>query len=432
MLSPLILECARPQPDRARLRQFAAAVDDWDAVVSQAEEHGLAPLLHWHLQAEGADVPEAPAHRLRDRFRRNACRNLRFGSELLQLSAILESAGIPVLAFKGPVTAWTLYESPALREMSDVDILVPPADARRAYDLLLSEGCVSNYPGADWRMFDWLSETSLNFGEVPIDLHWASLPRLLRFADAGAGAWMRSRQVPVAGGAVRTLSPEDLLLFLSIHGAKHCWTSLNWLADWSRLAARPEVDWDVVIARARAGRASRTLSLALALIRDLLECPSPVDLPGDPIATALAQQLSRELRSGSGWPHTTGQRIRFAAALAETPAAKALVFWNPLQPTLADDAWLRFPGRCITRITWPGRSASWPSTPPGYFSPACVAFTSVLSVIVMEYTLEGSLALLTLSTMTRLVPPPAARTTLSKVPDAAGGRHAVFIRRDLG
>jgi len=341
--SDLILECARPIPDPARVRQFASAVDDWDAVVSHAEEHGLAPLLHWQLQAAGAGLPDAPAHRLRDRFRRNACRNLRFASELLRLSAILESAGIPVLAFKGPVTAWTLYESPALREMSDVDILVPPADARRAHHLLLSEGCVSNYPGADWRMFDWLSETSLNHGDVPIDLHWASLPRFLRFADAGAGAWMRSRQVPVAGGAVRTFSPEDLLLFLSIHGAKHCWTSLNWLADWARLAARPDIDWDCVLERARAGHASRTLLLSLLLIRDLLGCPSPLQLSSDPVASALAHQVGRGLRTASGWPHTTGQRIRFAAALAETPAAKALVFWNPLQPTLADDAWLRLP-----------------------------------------------------------------------------------------
>jgi hypothetical protein len=343
MLSPLILECARPVPGPGRVRELAAAVNDWDTVLAQAEEHGLAPLLHWHLQAAGAALPEAPARRLRDRFIVNARRNLRFGSELLRLVATLESAGIPVLAFKGPVIAWTLYESPALREMSDVDILVPPADARRACDVLFSAGCVSNYPGADWRMFRWLSEISLSRGGVPIDLHWATLPRFLRFADAGEAAWTRRCEVAVAGGAVHTLSPEDLLLFLAVHGAKHCWTGLNWLADWARLAGRPEIDWDLVVARARASRISRTLSLALALIRGLLACPSPVELPGDSVAIALAQQVSRELCSASGWPHNTAQRIRFATALAESLPAKALVSWSVVQPTLAEHAWMRLP-----------------------------------------------------------------------------------------
>jgi len=341
MLSPLIFECARPVPDPGRVRRLAAAVDDWDAVLSHAESHGVAPLLYWHLRGE--TVPAAAAARLRDRFLRNAHRNLRFGSELLRLVAALETAGVPVLAFKGPVTAWTLYENPALREMSDVDILVPPAGGRRACQLLLSEGCVSNYPGADWRMFRWLSETSLSRGGVPIDLHWAALPRFLRFADPGAGAWTRSREAPVAGGSVRTLSPEDLLLYLAVHGAKHCWTSVNWLADWARLAARPEIDWDLVAARARASRISRTLSLALALIDELLDCPPPVELPGDPAATALAQQVSRELRAGSGWPHGAGQQIRFATALAETVPAKGLMWWSIVQPTLAEHAWMRLP-----------------------------------------------------------------------------------------
>ena len=49
----------------------------------------------------------------------------------------------------------------------------------------------------------------------------------------------------VAGKDGRTLSPEDLLLALCVHGSVHMWSSLRWVADVARLLERsPQLDWN--------------------------------------------------------------------------------------------------------------------------------------------------------------------------------------------
>lgn len=70
---------------------------------------------------------------------------------------------------------------------------------------------------------------------IIVELHWrlTNNPRLLPPEAA------RSRQKIVLGDfAGVTLGPDDLLLYLSVRGAKHHWFRLKWLADVHALLAR--------------------------------------------------------------------------------------------------------------------------------------------------------------------------------------------------
>lgn len=228
----LLIECARARPDDGAIRRAAAAVDDWERLLEQADRHGMGPLLCWRLERCPDVVPAAIFGRLRDRLHAGAANSLKLAAELGRLVALFDQAGIEVVPFKGPAIAWSLYESPALRQMSDLDLLVRPADAQRAVDLLVANGCRSE-GGTDLRFLR--SARELHFAspaDVALDLHWAMAPAHFCHALDVERFWSRLVTVSVAGRSIRTLAPEDLLVFLCVHGAKHFWCSLRWLCVW--------------------------------------------------------------------------------------------------------------------------------------------------------------------------------------------------------
>jgi hypothetical protein len=69
---------------------------------------------------------------LRARFEEIARKNLRFTAELIRILNCLESHGIAAIPFKGPTLAESVYGNLALREFSDLDILVRQSDFPRA------------------------------------------------------------------------------------------------------------------------------------------------------------------------------------------------------------------------------------------------------------------------------------------------------------
>ena len=330
MISPLLLECARARPDLDTVRRLAASVSDWSVVAGQATRHSVASLVSWYLNQacpEGAPAP------LGDQFRQNAGRNLLLTAELLRLLEIFEAASIPLVPFKGPALAWSLYETPALREMSDLDVLVWPRDADLAIGLLRSHGYRPHFSCVDRRFFATNREMPLvrEDGQVAVDLHWGLLPRYFPL-DASV-FFERLAPVPIAGRQVPTFCPEDLLLFLCVHGSKHGWTSLAWLCDIARLLDRRAVNWDGVLTRARANHVSRCLALGLSLARDLLGAAAP-ELRRETLAATAREPLM----NGSG-----DVSMRFQLALLERLTDKVRFCQGILAPTPADFESLHIP-----------------------------------------------------------------------------------------
>jgi hypothetical protein len=243
-LSPLILESARPQPRPTVLRELAFSVPDWEAITAQAARHGLGPLLYWHLHRTCPDaLPSEVLTRLREQFFGNVQNNLLLAAELVRLTGAVERQCVDVLAFKGPTLAWTVYDNPGLRRMRNLDLLVRPGDARRVYDLLIVEGYRPYFDGVQWPFLNrWEDEVLLTRRGIAVDLHWRLAPCSFQLDRQSEAAWERTLRVSVAGGSIRTFGHEDLLLFLCVHGGKHCWSTLAWLGDVARLFGNPGLD----------------------------------------------------------------------------------------------------------------------------------------------------------------------------------------------
>ena len=86
----------------------------------------------------------------------------------------------------------------------------------------------------------------------------------------------RREPATVGGRQVLTFSREDTLLLLSVHGSKHFWERLGWIADIAALsrASRP-MDWAIALERARRWGVHRMMLLGAGLAAQLYETPLP-------------------------------------------------------------------------------------------------------------------------------------------------------------
>jgi hypothetical protein len=109
----------------------------------------------------------------------------------------------------------------------------------------------------------------------------------------------RSTFVTIDGRSVPALSLEDELVLICVHGAKHFWDRLMWIADVAALISRHPVDWDRALAVANEVGAQRILHLGLHLASDLLgaELPSRLGaiVRSDRTVARLAAQVENRL-----------------------------------------------------------------------------------------------------------------------------------------
>src|SRR5262245_54628100 len=138
----LLLECAgipRSRQVEAVMNRLVQSQLDWPYLIATASQHGLLPLLCYHLQALGLAPPSKTiGAQLRRYFIFNAHRNLFLSTELLRLMELFATHGIRAIAFKGPLLAMVVYGSVSLREFSDLDILIAQEDVMHAKELLRS------------------------------------------------------------------------------------------------------------------------------------------------------------------------------------------------------------------------------------------------------------------------------------------------------
>ena len=264
----------------------------------------MVQLLFWHLDTTCPEaVPKAALDELRSGFHENAYRNLLRTGELLKLLKLFEAYGIRAIPYKGPTLAASLYGNLALREFDDLDILVPEQDVLKAKKLLVSveyqpeHGLTRAQEVAFLKYHGEESFTRVD-DKSTVDLHWRITETFRSLPVDFECLWGRLERLSLAGDTVLTLSPEDLLPILCVHGSKHFWTRLTWICDVAELIRVHEgINWELVMERAGTLGSKRMLFLGLYLASDLLGAPLPTKVFhkvwGDPTVTALAEQVRK-------------------------------------------------------------------------------------------------------------------------------------------
>jgi hypothetical protein len=279
----LLICCAGVDPEKGpKLVAMISTGIEWNLVLEQGHRHEILPLLYWSLKTHCPDkVPDPIMKELGEFFQANARKNLFAISELLRILNLLEDQGVKAIPFKGPVLASLLYGNPALRCYGDLDIMISKADLVRIKKILLSIGYLPNQTTNSISEEKIFIQSSYEYGfhrkgdGSQIDVHWGFY--LKRFFDPMSGdlRLIKAENISFGGKTVSTLSKEDLLTVLSIHGAVHGWRNLKLISDLAKLLEICQIDWPQVFHQAALLKCQHMIYTALLLAHKIMEAPVP-------------------------------------------------------------------------------------------------------------------------------------------------------------
>ena len=293
-----LLECANPHPVPDRLNELLSKPLDWRNLLILAEEQGILPLLTKRLGEldEGRSgthpelVPPEIRQELRDAARAQTLFTLSLTAELFHVLDRFAALGIDVLLTKGPVLSARCYGDPGLRQFTDLDLVLRNADAARATEAMMALNYQPKVPLKAIQAGKAPGEYvfSQKGTKLLVELHTERTFRYHPKPLSVKKLFGRQAVVRFDGHDVPALSTEDELLLICIHGAKHFWERLMWIADVAALVSRQSVDWDRAMAVAREVHAERMLRVGLLLA---------TNVPGARLPAKVLEELFREARS---------------------------------------------------------------------------------------------------------------------------------------
>lgn len=348
-----LLACARHAPEPATTVPFdlPSAGTDWDLLVREAERHGISGMLYHYLSnIPGIKVPAECLSKLEAMHRLTVQRGLRFTAVLIELIELLQANNLRVLPYKGPVLSAQIFGDSAVREAADLDILLPEDDAISAYQLLRNLGFepIRYYsPAVTGQLFRYRSEIGLIRNDVLLELQWRIAPKYFSLNLDTNSLIARSTTISVGGFRFPVMSPEDTLLVLCIHGAKHHWHMLKWILDIDLFIRRtPQLSWNLVVELATKCGTLRMLLASLHISNQLLLTPLPAEIEmhirEDTWVQTLQGTRLEELIAGDDKPEF--QRHLFMLQLRERKRDRFFYMLRlSYQPTESEWEWIRLP-----------------------------------------------------------------------------------------
>jgi hypothetical protein len=272
LLRPIV---TTPSSERGRLIALLAALEDPpraaklradDPVLpAVARRHRLTPLL-------SATCGESLPRPLADLFRRDrlltAARNLVLGQVAEECLLALARVGVRTIVLKGLDYETRLYDLAGCRPTSDIDLLVPAADRRAAFDVLDRLGFEPRAAAPGFDDPDY-HEVAWNRRGVEVDLHMGLAP-LARCRIDYAAVWAEAEGAVLGQTCALVLSPRHAAIFQALHMAiDHFDVPAIYLIDLARLlpdrAARSSAEAIAVEWHCR-----RPLRTAVALLSSFL------------------------------------------------------------------------------------------------------------------------------------------------------------------
>lgn len=330
----LVAACCRWPTDVAAIRAAATAPIDWRVAVSLARRHRVIGFVRQGLLAAAIAVPSRLDELYAPMMRRNI---LQYG-EAVRLTALLADADITVALLKGVVLAELAYGGQSVKQTIDNDLLVAPRDVPATIAILHVAGYReiglpdNDNPPPPTQVVDLVNEYQMihSASGAILDLHWRlhAHKQVLGEPDVAT----ETRDVMVEGKRLPTLRGDDLMLYLAVHGARHSWARIKWLADYNALLGRMS-DGEVAALRAlaRRGGVAPCVDSALIQCERLLGARVPADVHRSRRARALVR-LSDGVIFGPDQHNAPGLYARrwllSTLVMNTSPRTAGSIFWH--------------------------------------------------------------------------------------------------------
>ena len=304
----MLVECASPRPDAPRLAELLRGSIDWSALLPLADHHGVLTLLAERKKDLQTPAPPEIRETLRQWQLRHTVFALCLTAEMFRLLEHFAGLGIETLVTKGPALSVRCYGAPGMRQYGDLDLIVRDRDMQRATEAMIALGYAPKVPLAAIQAAKFPGEYAFHrpATDLLVEFHTERTfryhPRRLPIETAFA----RSSSVTIDTREVPALAIEDELVLICIHGAKHFWERLMWIADVAALVSGKKViNWERARAAAHEVGAERIVRLGLRLAMDIA-------------GAALPEQVAAQVRGDSSVAHLAAQ-ITSRLAANDTP-----------------------------------------------------------------------------------------------------------------
>ncbi len=285
---------------KSKIESLFAEKFDWNSFTQTARNHRLVSFIFPKLNRISAAIPPQIYRDWQRRAEKVTLRNLNLNARMIRLVELFETNNIEYLSYKGATLAQIAYGDSSLRQFGDLDFLIYKKDFPKVKKIIVEDGGTP-----DWELSEKQERAVLKryyeypfiFGEnaVSVEIHWAFMELFFGFDYNIKEVFRRSRTVSVHGKTIRTLSNEDLLIVLCVHGSKHFWKRLSWICDVGKLVQNQKIEWDKVFKLAKQNGCLRMLKLGLFLSRDFLRFDLPVEIENDLGIESLAVRLKNQL-----------------------------------------------------------------------------------------------------------------------------------------
>lgn len=273
---------ALEQGQADNIASLCSAGIDWDAFVTLVRRHGVAGIAYATLRRHaGSWLPDTVSEAMKAHSIQVSGQALRQTAELVRISRLFAEQSIRMIAMKGVLLSLRLYGNPALRESTDIDLMVPLEDFDRADQLMRADGyrCTSPGSGLTERQKKYYLSISQNYeychdtSGLKLELHWRSNLWSQVQTDV---LWGRCQSFAWMGESFNIWDDDALLLTLCYHGAHHEWCSLKWLSDVAMLLSHDRPDgWDSLLTLADQLGMGRVLAQSALLVHWLYGIPLP-------------------------------------------------------------------------------------------------------------------------------------------------------------
>ena len=322
---------------RERVANWNFSGLNWSEVLRLAEHHGVLPLVARNLIEHGRGLPLEIECSLRAAYEANLRRSLWFASELARITQHFGRSQLRAVPYKGPLLAQSAYHDLGLRSFSDLDFLISPADFERAKQALAEIGyrpSTELQPAVERLSLRAGYERSFDSaaGNNLVELQWALLSHFYGVDLDVDELLKRAGRTVVGGNEVPCLSPEDSLLVLCLHAAKHLWTRLIWLSDIAETLRTEAIDYSLVFSRADALGIGRIFGVSFWLVKNVLgaEIPKSAEemIASDPRIPALGTEFAERLARTAMYDFESTEYFRLMLKLRERRSDRARYLWR--------------------------------------------------------------------------------------------------------
>lgn len=263
---------------RERIAEILAGTVDWKYLIGLARFHNVAPLIYHNLATNGISrqIPQPYSTVLSRTYNNTLYMSVILADELMKILSTFNRNGIEAITLKGTTLAEQLYGNPCLRNVGDMDILVPADKFSLASSLIMNMG-YNQSEGARAHPFHLVYCKREQFPFV-IELHW-NLDNQDLVTIPLETVWERARPIQLQDKTTMVLSPEDSLLFLANHFSKPSTQKLRSLCDIAELLKMYGniLDWDYIMASSLNWGIVPGVYHSLKLSGELLGAPAYAD-----------------------------------------------------------------------------------------------------------------------------------------------------------